>query len=340
MKDIIAIQRRIIPEAFEVLQKRYDILRSICTLQPIGRRALANHLSIGERIVRGEVEFLKNQGLIDITAAGMTSTKDGDEAFDKLKEVIYSIKGIKDLEDELKRKLKLNNVVIVQGDSEKDLYVLQEIGKETSRVIEALVKEKCIVGVTGGGTMSYVAKGLAQQTRDRGIVVVPARGGLGTRMEGQANTVAAEIAQKLKGSYHLLHASDTLSERILQSIMEDPKIQRVLELIKQVNLLVFGIGRADDMAKRRDLTPEALELLEEKGAVAEAFGHYFNLQGEIVYETRTIGIRYEDFLQIPFTVGVAGGSKKAQAIVAISKLKDSLYLITDEAAARVIIDNY
>lgn len=340
MKDIIAIQRRIIPEAFEVLQKRYDILRSIYTLQPIGRRALANHLSTGERIVRGEVEFLKNQGLIDINAAGMTTTKDGEEVFDKLKEVIYSIKGIKDLEDELKRKLKLNNVVVVQGDSDKDPYVLQEIGKETARVLEALVKEKYIVGVTGGSTMSAVAKGLAQQTRDRGIVVVPARGGLGTRMEGQANTVAAEMAQKLKGSYHLLHASDTLSERILQSIMEDPEIQRVMELIKLVNLLVFGIGRADDMAKRRDLALEVLELLEEKGAVAEAFGHYFNLQGEIVYETRTIGIRYEDFMQIPYTVGVAGGSKKAQAIVAISKLKESLYLITDEAAAREIIDNY
>lgn len=340
MKDLIAIQKRIIPEAFQVLQKRYDILRSIYTLQPIGRRALANHLSTGERIVRGEVDFLKNQGLIDINAAGMTTTKDGEEVFEKLKEVIYSLKGIRDLEEELKRKLKLNSVVIVQGDSEKDPYVLQEIGKETSRVIEGLVKENFIIGVTGGSTMSAVAKGLTQHTRDKGIVVVPARGGLGTLMEGQANTVAAEIAQKLKGSYHLLHASDTLSERILHSIMEDPEIQRVMELIKLVNMLVFGVGRADDMAKRRDLPHEALELLQEKGAVAEAFGHYFNLQGDIVYETRTIGIRLQDFMEIPYTVGVAGGSKKAQAIVAISKLKENLYLITDEAAAREIIENY
>ncbi len=340
MKEIIEIQRKIIPEAIEMLEKRYEILRSIFTLQPIGRRALANHLSTGERIVRGEVEFLKNQGLIDINAAGMTITVDGDEVLDKLKDIIYSIKGIKGLEDELKRKLKLTNVYIVAGDSDKDPYILNEIARETSKIIESLVKENYIIGVTGGSTMAAVAKGLNQQTKDRGIIVVPARGGLGTRMESQANTVAAEMAERLKGSYHLLHASDTLSEKILQSIMEDPDIRKVRELIKQVNILVFGIGRAGDMANRRDLSPAVIEILQERRAVSEAFGYYFNIHGEIVYETRTIGIRLDDFIGIPHTIGVAGGARKAEAIVAISKLKDNLFLVTDEAAAREILEKY
>lgn len=340
MKDIIDIQKKIIPEAFEMLEKRYEILRSVFTLQPIGRRALANHLSTGERIVRGEVEFLKNQGLIDISAAGMTTTKDGDEVIDKLKDMVYSIKGIKGLEEELKCKLKLNNVVIVAGNSEKDAYILEEIAGETSRIIETLVKEKFIIGVTGGSTMAAVAKGITQYSKDRGIIVVPARGGLGTKMESQANSVAAEIAGKLKGNYHLLHASDTLSEKILESIMEDPDIQRVIDLIKQVNMLVFGIGRAGDMAKRRDLSTNTIEILEERKAVSEAFGYYFNINGEIVYETRTIGIQLEDFIKIPYTIGVAAGPSKAEAIVAISKLKESLFLITDEGAAREILEKY
>ncbi len=340
MKEIIDIQRRIIPEALEMLERRYEVLRSIFTLQPIGRRALANHLSTGERIVRGEVEFLKNQGLIEINAAGMTTTAEGDEVLDKLKDIIYSIKGIRGLEEELKRKLKLNNVFIVAGDSDKDPYILNEIARETSKIIEGIVKENFIIGVTGGSTMAAVAKGLTQQTKDKGIIVVPARGGLGARMESQANTVAAEMAQRLKGSYHLLHASDTLSEKILQSIMEDPDIQKVRELIKQVNMLVFGIGRAGDMAKRRDLSSAVLDILKERKAVSEAFGYYFNIQGEIVYETRTIGIRLDDFVKIPHTIGVAGGTRKAGAIVAISKLKDNLFLVTDEAAAREILENY
>jgi len=340
MKDIIEIQKKIIPEAIEMLEKRYDILRSIYTMQPIGRRALAAQLSTGERIVRGEVEFLKNQGLIEISAAGMTTTQDGDEVIDKLKDIIYSLKGIKGLEEELKRKLKLNNVVIVAGNSEEDPSILEEIARETSRIIENLVREKYIIGVTGGSTMAAVAKGLTQQTKDRGIIVVPARGGLGTRMESQANTVAAEIAQKLKGTYHLLHASDTLSEKILQSIIEDPDIKKVKDLIKLVDMLVFGIGKASDMAKRRDLSPKTIEILNERRAVSEAFGYYFNINGEIVYETRTIGITLEDFIRTPYTIGVAGGPQKSEAIVAISKLKENLFLITDEAAAREILEKY
>ncbi|KAB3530091.1 sugar-binding transcriptional regulator [Alkaliphilus pronyensis] len=340
MKDIIEIQKVIIPEIFTLLEKRYEILRNISTLQPIGRRALSNRLHIGERIVRGEVEFFSRQGLITINASGMTITSAGESVIEGLKDYIYDVRGIKDLEVKLSNKLNIKKAIIVPGNVDIDDYVMNDISKTTSNLITDIVKENDIIGVTGGNTMAAVADGVNQQSKDKNITVVAARGGLGKRVESQANTIAAKLANKLNGNYQMLHASDTLSEELLLKMIEDPEISKIIEMIKKVNLLIFGIGRADKMAKRRELPVEVVDKLEKSKAVAEAFGFYFNREGVIVHEMQTIGIQFNDFLKIPTAIGVAGGTGKAEAILAVSKLKKDMILVTDEGATREILEKY
>ncbi len=99
MEDILKLQQKIVPEMLKLLEKRYNILRTIYYKQPIGRRVLANDLEIGERIVRTEINFLKSQSLIDINSSGMTVTKEGEEIIDKLKSFIHEVKGLKEIEN-------------------------------------------------------------------------------------------------------------------------------------------------------------------------------------------------------------------------------------------------
>ena len=49
--------KKIVPELIELFEKRYTILRNIYISQPIGRRALASCLGLGERVVRSETDF-------------------------------------------------------------------------------------------------------------------------------------------------------------------------------------------------------------------------------------------------------------------------------------------
>ena len=337
MEKIIELQKKIVPEVLTILDKRYNILKNIYVMQPIGRRGLANKLFIGERIVRTEVEILKNQGLIQISPYGMTVTSEGEKIINSLKEYIYKIRGIKHMEEQLKKLLDVNEVKIVPGNLEEDEYVLSDLGKAAASYIENIVSDDSIIGVTGGTTMAAVSKGITKPLKNNDIIVVPARGGIGRKVENQSNTIAAEMARRLKCQYQLLHASDTLEQQAIESILKDPKIQKVISIIKSVNLLVFGIGRADKMAKRRDLSSETMEKLMNSKAVAEAFGYYFTREGDIIYEMKTVGINFEDFKKISTVIGVAGGANKAEAIVAISKLKKSMILVTDEAAALEII---
>lgn len=84
-------------------------------------------------------------------------------------------------------------------------------------------------------------------------------------------------------------------------------------------MVLHGIGDAITMAERRKTKPEIMQKLIDNSAVGEAFGYYFNEDGEIVHKVLTIGLQLEDLTQIPNVIAVAGGASKAKAIKAYMK---------------------
>ena len=58
--ELIKLQQKIVPEVMSEMVKRYNILRAIYDNEPVGRRLIANVLQLGERVIRTEVDFLKN----------------------------------------------------------------------------------------------------------------------------------------------------------------------------------------------------------------------------------------------------------------------------------------
>ena len=105
-----------------------------------------------------------------------------------------------------------------------------------------------------------------------------------------------------------------------------------------MDTLVFGMGRADVMATRRNLSKEKIEDIIEKGAVAEAFGHYFDINGEEIWEYKTIGLSLDKYKKLKNVIGVAGGEDKAEVIISIATLRNDITIITDEEAARKILE--
>lgn len=338
MADLIEIQKRIVPEVLELLEIRYYILRTIYYNEPIGRRSLAYKLNMGERAVRTEVNILKEQGLLNIESMGMYITQDGREILEDLSHTIYRLKGITELEHKLKEVLDIEKVLIVPGNSDDDSLVLKDMGKTTCIYLRRLIKDNYIIGITGGSTMAYVAEEMPTGRVAKEVIVTPARGGLGKDVETQSNSIAAKLAKKLDCSYRLLHIPDNIDSVALDAILSTADISEVLGLIKKMDILVFGIGRADVMAERRQLTQNRIYQLIENGAVAEAFGHYFDISGKEIWESPSVGISLEDFQNIEKVIGVAGGEEKAEAIISIASLKKNITLITDEGAARKIIN--
>lgn len=338
MKHILEIQKKIVPEMIDLLEKRYNILRSVYFYQPVGRRTLASYLSIGERIIRTEVNNLKNQGLIDINLSGMNITDSGKFVMTELQEFIHEAHGLTEIELELADKLNIKKVFVMPGNADKDSYIVKDIARIASEHIKRMIFDGCIIGVTGGTTMHEIVNELVPSNLGKDFLVVPARGGVGSSIEIQSNNIAAILAKKLSGKYKLLQAPDNISKEAYDSLVLLDEIKELVEIIKNIDILVFGIGTSDQMAKRRKLETSEYKILEKGFAVAEAFGYYFDIKGNIVRESNTIGLKLEDFKSIKTAVGVACGKEKAEAIVAISALKNDLILITDEGAAQALLN--
>lgn len=324
------------PELIDLLEKRYSILRTIYYNQPIGRRVLANYLGLGERIVRTEINFLKDSNLIEVNIPGMSVTPEGEAIIDKLKNFIHEIKGLSDIEQFIKEKLNLKAIIAVPGDIEEDRTVIKELGRAAANYIRGIIKDKDIIALTGGTTIKEVIDNVPKISNLQGVLVVPARGGMGRNVELQSNTLAANLANKIGGSYKLLHVPDNLSGRALDTILEEKDIKDIIDNIRNSNVLIYGVGRAENMARRRGVSQGEISHLEALGAVGEAFGYYFNKNGEVVYSTSSLGISPEDIRKIKFPVAVAGGKGKAEAIISIESINANGILVTDEGAAREI----
>lgn len=333
MEDKLGLLIRIAPEVIGLLEKRYNILRTVSDSQPIGRRLLAEQLGLGERVIRSEVELLKSQQLLVSDAVGVSLAADCQMLMPQLQELVHNFKGLAFLETYLQEKMGLEKVFIVPGDLDEHNTNLREIGKTAGRFVSEVVKDHWVVAVTGGTTMAEVARQTPLINGKAKILVVPARGGLGEVVEIQSNTIAAGLATRLGGGYRLLYVPDDISEEILENLLLDHKIQETIALAKNANLLLHGIGVPKVMATRRELDWQVLLKRAEKLPVGEAFGYYFAEDGSVAATTPTIGPRLEDLAHLKLVVAAAGGKSKAKAILAVLRAGFVKVLITDQGAA-------
>lgn len=338
MEELLKLQQKIIPEGIDLLERRYIILRNIYYSQPVGRRLLSRNLNLSERIIRTEVNFLKEQGFIEINTSGMVITKLGEEVISKLKKFIYMTKGLSTVENKIKEKLGVKKVIIVPGNIEEDSSVLKELGKAASNCFRDLLKSGDIVALTGGGTIKSFVDSIVRCNNYENITIVPARGGMGRELETQSNTLVSNLAIKCNWNYRLLHVPDNLGIEAAKIIMKEKDVIEVMNIIENADVLIYGIGRADEMAKRRGMAENDIVKLLKKGALGEAFGHYFNKNGEIVYSTPTMGIKNEKVENIQNIIAVGGGSSKAEAIISTQLNKSNGILITDEGASKNILN--
>jgi len=337
MAETHALLKKIVPELIEIFEKRYTILQTINSMQPIGRRSLASVLGISERVIRAETTFLREVGLIEVNPSGMKITHEGEVILEGLKNFDHQLKGFSELEQKIAQLLHLEKVIIVPGNADEDKTSLMDIGKAAAALLKEIIKDGHTIAVTGGSTVGAVADALPYIGDLKNTLVIPARGGMGGNVEYQSNTIAATFAKKLGGSYKLLHVPGQLRAEAVETLMNEPDVRSVIESLKKTDILVYGIGKAEDMAIRRNLSKDQVEILKKREAVAEAFGYFFNQKGEIVFSSNSIGLNINDLQKIPKLIGVAGGKQKAQVIIAVASHCPGGALITDEGAAHEIL---
>lgn len=330
------LQRKLIPEAVELLERRYSLLRIIGLEGPVGRRTLAQRTGLAERLVRTETEFLKSRGFLEHLTKGMVLTGEGRGILEELHDQMHDFLKMEEFAGRLKEQLHFDKVILVPGDCDEDPQVLDEAGLKAASELLLMLKNRSVVALTGGNTIKKMVEQFPAAGHFANVTVVPARGGVGRHYDIQSNTLAGRLAEKLGGSYRLLNLPDTISEQALDAMVREKEVKETLDLIRRADIVVAGVGDALTMAERRDLSMDQTKELINLGARGEFFGSYYDENQRIVKQSLTVGLSLKEVAGAKQVIVLACGTSKAKAIMSVDFKGLRATLITDEGAARCI----
>ena len=330
--SILNTLAQIAPDLMDEVELRALILERVAALEPIGRRALAARLHLAEREVRTAAEALKRAGCLTQSASGMELTPQGQNLVDAARAISGGRRTLSGVELTLSQRLNVERVCVVRGNADIDSGVMEEVARAAARQIRFLLQDAHVMAVTGGRTVALTAEAISVAA-PMDLTVVPAQGGMGGGVSTQANTVAERFAQKLGGYYRFLHLPDGLRGAAADELARLPQVRAPLELVRNADVLLYGIGRAMELAQRRGLSAAERDRLAQEGAVAEALGFYMNAQGRVVGGGSSLAIQPEDIGRKNRAAAVAAGRAKAEAILAVCAHHPHKRLVVDEGAA-------
>ena len=340
MTDLLEITwatlKRIAADQVEEIYRRALLLERIHAIGPVGRRTLAASMQLSEREVRAAAESLKDEGLIALNTSGMQLSDDGMKILPEVRALCRNISGLFDLETQLKTKLNIQNLSVVPGDADIDRMVLVDLGRATGRFVHEVLRENMIIAVSGGSTMNEVAHTMTPGPGP--VMVVPARGGFGRLAQMQADAVAGELASRIGGDCRLMHLPEGMDQDTLAKAAKLPGVRATLALMRNADIILFGVGRADDMAQRRSLSLAMRRQLTKAGAVGDALGDFFDINGKVIHQSPSLSSELGVGKPNSVSIMAAAGQSKGEAVLAAVRWHPPWALVVDEGLGKAMLE--
>ena len=217
--------------------------------------------------------------------------------------------------------------------------------------LHSFFKEGDKIGVAMGKTLNNVVSTNKVYEKFNDLLFVAMEGGIsqitvdGTDIQG--NELARKYAGKFGGTYSQFHSPAVFSDKkVLEYFMEEKAVNYILEDFKKLNVVVAGIGVPDRVEHTLDkagyITGRERRSLVEHGAVGDMCLQFYDENGETgdfgFFNDRVAAMRLEDIRRIPSKIGIAGGKRKAEAVIGAIRGGYINILITDNECAKRLIE--
>lgn len=249
-----------------------------------------------------------------------------------------------ELEQALESAFPLKEAVVVPVDGGDGEINKRDVGKAAGQFVVRHLKTVKRLGISWGTTLNHMVREIPFVNHEK-LKILPLVGGIGrSHIEIHSNQLAYELSKKLNCDCEFLYAPAVAeSVRLKQELMSSAEIRHLLEEAKRVDLAVVGIGNPlrSTMVKMGYLNSEDLDDLRRHGAAGDINSRFIDAEGKelsIPLTQKTIGIELPPLRRIPVVVGVAFGVDKARAILAALRGQYINVLVTDEAAAKHILN--
>jgi deoxyribonucleoside regulator len=293
-------------------------------VRDLPQKEIASRMGLSRSKVSRMLTEARAQGLIEIRVRSSLITELG-------------------LEERLKRELGLKECLVLAVPDSTD--VAERVGALAGNYLKENIADGSIVGV---GWSSAVYKTVCSDAlqQKRGVTVVQLIGSVGDAIiELNGVYVTGRLADALGAQARYMHAPMIVTDSAVRDgLTRDPYIRKSLTMARRADIMLVGVGAVNEnigQYRAGYLDDDDLKHIRDRGAVGEVVGTYFSREGAVVpleLNERIIGLNFEGLINIPLRVGVSWGVQKALANIGAARSGLINVLITDENAAREMVD--
>lgn len=236
----------------------------------------------------------------------------------------------------------------------KELHVAPETGIEAvgrlgAQFLERTVRRGDVIGLTAGTTLSALVQSV-RPARPLDLEIVPLVGALwDTGEDFDGSFLCQELRRRTGGTHRVLSAPAVVrDERVMRSLRLEPRVRSVVERYDALRCAFLGIGVVSAthpvaVAARTAAVGRAgarPNKILPRGAVASVGCLFFDAEGRPCaspLDRRTIGISHDQLTAVPLRVGLAAGTKKLDATLALVRGRVLDVLIVDAPLARSLL---
>ncbi len=241
-----------------------------------------------------------------------------------------------EMEQKLITRFGLSDAFIVPGAS--TLTVPNEsIAQAAAMYILRRSEENVFLNMGYGDTTSRILNHLATATESP-LNAVSLTGGVNYYLPNNLSNV-------FNARLYLIPSPLLLSSgEVRQALRKEPDVEEIFRMIPLSSMSVVGIGSMNDQAtilKNGILNQNDFTFLKMQGAVGDVLSHFLDKNGNpisIELEDRLMSTPLEELRKLDNVIGVAGGTRKAEAILAALRGRYLDILITDEETARLLLE--
>ncbi len=252
----------------------------------------------------------------------------------------------KELEKVMQKRFGLRDVrILISYDQPADVIRDGE-GLLAAEYIDQIIEEDMILALSNGRSVASTVKQL-HPSHKVNMTVVQAIGALGDNnplVDGP--DLVRNFAEPYGAQYRYMHAPLVVEDRRMRDLLiQEPSVHETLTLARRADVAILGVGALESDSSGLIWTNYANEKdiawLRSQGSVGHMCAQHFDINGRLLdvdLNKRVVGIGLETLRSIKTVIAIAGGIEKAIAILGAIRGKYIDVLITDDQAAKKILD--
>lgn len=249
------------------------------------------------------------------------------------------------LELALKERFNLKDAIVFDNSSSPSEDSLACLGELGANYINTIIEENLIIGIAWGKTLSNVIKNMHPRKKFPITVVQILGSAAKNNPLNDTPELIRELANSYDGKYKFLYAPMYIdNDYARKALIHEPVINDTLFLASKADIIITGIGTVDSIFSSslwsNYLVKNEEKIAKDLGAAGCICGHIFDINGSelnLDLNQKLIGIDLATLHHTKYTVAIAAGKFKANAILGALRGNHINVLITDSSTAEKVL---